>query len=98
MPMLFQELIRMYSQNVNTGNSDTDLTKRQRHYLHVLLNLAGNSGFGITSYAIVTEEDRKKILQSMGKDAENVRWFLSTSQEADFDAMISRAIEIIRNI
>lgn len=96
--MTFQELIRMYSTNVNTGHADTDLTNRQRHYLHVLLNLAGNSFHGITSYANVDEDVRKNVSRSMLKDAENVRWFLSPSQEKDYDLTVTRAVEILRNI
>lgn len=96
--MLFQELIRMYSQNVNTGHSDTDLSKRRRRYLHVLLNLAGNHWEGRIPYATITEDVRKTIIQAMGKDAENVRWFLNPAQESDFDYTTHRAIEILRNI
>jgi hypothetical protein len=95
--MTFRKLIQMYSQGVNSGYNDTDLTKRQRQYLHVLLNLAGNNYVGEVSYP-PSDDVRRIIIQSMGNDASNVRWFLNPAQEQDFDAMISRAIETLRSI
>ena len=94
----FRKLIKMYSQSVNTGQFDNDLTKRQRHYLHVLLNLASNNYMGEIAYGSVTDTLRQNICKGMGKDAENVRWFLNDKQERDFYFTLSRAVQIIKNI
>jgi hypothetical protein len=95
----FQQLIQMYSQNVNSGHADYDIeSKRQRRYLHILLNLAGNSFHGMVPYSQVNEDTRKNVSRSMLKDAEAVRWFLNPSQESDYDTAVARAVEILRNI
>lgn len=94
--MTTKDIIHSYSRMVRDGLSDTDLTKRQRQYLHVLLNLASNDARAWVEYP-PSGDIRAQLCRSMGADSQNVRFFLNTPQETDFDAAQSRAVEVLRN-
>lgn len=94
--MTTREIIASYSRSVRDGYSDADLSKRQRHYVHVLLNLASNDN----AYMIYPPNDdsRLAIIRGMFAKVHDVRWFLSSAEESDFDMAAERAREILSNL
>lgn len=96
----YSELVHKYADDVRAGRADTDLGKRERAVLAVMLHTAGNMHPSRVQYP-PTEDDRKRTLVAWG-DAlwdGNVPAFLDAcAPRLDHSALRERAITILRNI
>ena len=91
--MTFQWIIRRYADLVLKGQSDTDLTARQRKYLGVLLNLASNRAG--TAYP-PTPEDRERLVDYMIERAWDTIAFLTPKEAEDMNEASPRAAKTAR--
>lgn len=98
----YQDLIRIYSDNVAKGTSDTDLTQRERRLTQILLNIASNTGFATVNYP-PTAEDRDKVIKVFG----DILWnsaaralvsAISPSSDQPFSNAIDRTVRVLRNM
>lgn len=96
----YRELISKYSDDVNKGYADRDLTPRQRRVCHVMLNIASNATAGYAYYppSDQTRDDVVKHLQDVVWDGKWLAYAMAPRSEDDFDTAYSRAIDILRNM
>jgi len=96
----YRDLIRLYSDGVTHGASDTDLNPRERRLVAILLNLASNSGNAAVYYP-PTDATRDDVARGLGDIAWHGRPLVlavSPASESAFEAAIGRTREILLNI
>jgi hypothetical protein len=98
----FQQLIRIYSDNVAKGVSDTDLTPKERRLTQVMLNIASNAGLAVLNYP-PQEDEREKIIKRFtdlmwDSSVSTLISAVSPSSEKAFSNAIQRTVEILRNM
>lgn len=98
----FQQLIRIYSDNVAKGVSDTDLSPRERRLTQVLLNIASNGYLSDVAYPPTTER-REEVIKRFS----NLMWdsaalslvtAVSPSSDTAFSNAVSRTLEVLHNM
>lgn len=104
MPFTYRELIHTYSNNVEKGYSDIDLTPRQRRLVTIMLNLASNESNTVTAYP-PSEDVRNRAVKHLDDILWDARWLAlamvgNGRAAADDDISIAqtRTIEILRNM
>lgn len=98
--MTYRDIVRTYSDNVDKGYADTDLTPRERRLVRTMLNIASNAGMASVHYP-PTDYTRDDVCQYLG----NVLWesralvqAVSPASADAFESAAERAIAIIRNV
>lgn len=98
----YRDLIRKYSDDVDKGYADADLTPRQRRLVVVMLNTASNDAFG---YYPPDEADRDAAVKRLNDilwDARPLMYALFERNTGLVDRDISiaaiRTNEILRNM
>jgi hypothetical protein len=96
----YKDIIHKYAADVLSGHADTDLTKRQRHFVGVLLNIStGLTGYSYGQYP-PSPETRTKVVSKLvdtSWDFGAGALFIGKERE-DYDIALTRAVEILTNI
>ena len=97
---IYQTLIRTYSDNVEKGYADTDLSPRERRLVAIMLNLASNGEYA--NYP-PSQEDRNKAIRRLSNIVWDGRWLAyamvkGSAAEREFDNALERTNEILQNI
>ena len=97
----YQDLIRKYSDDVDRGLADTDLTARQRRLVVVALNTESNDYRNEVAYP-PADGRRDESIRHLADTLWNVRPFLFAvaprALDTDIDVAHNRAVDILRNL
>jgi hypothetical protein len=96
----YKSIIWSYSRLVEQGLSDTDLTKRQRQFVHIMLNLASNTPVA-TRELPIADDTRDQVVRRLSDINDNALWLVriaNSKAEDDFRAAWERTIAILRGV
>lgn len=96
--MTYRDCIRRYSDLVDRGHADTDLSPRLRRLVVTMLNLASNYGMTYIQYppADSTRDETVKYLDNILWDARPLMYAVSPSSVEASDDAQTRVIAILR--
>ncbi len=106
--LTYQDVIRSYSRSARDGYSDADLTARERRILHVLLNVASNSGHAATTFYPPMDNVRDTVIKRLqdGLWDFHIRAIVEAASPAmaradgsrEWDRAVERALTILQNV
>lgn len=99
----FRTLIRQYSNGVQSGAYDPDLSRQERKFVVLLLNTASNHFAADTAYQTLYPEQREAVVRGLidGQWEANVAFLLeaaSTSARTAYGTALARAVDILKGI
>ncbi len=96
----YRDLIRLYSDSIAKGGTDTDLNPREKRLTAILLNLASNAPIAAVAYP-PSDQTRDDVRRTLGEIAWQGRPLVLAASPASGDAFeraIGRTSDILLNL